>query len=232
LFRARIEVSHERSGFLWSTTSPMSRRCSASNSGVICVRNASSWTSPFRRRVLSQNPARRCANLVMSRDINIRLEFRDAAGEVDRLPAIAEEVVGAGDVDVIVAISTPAALAAHKATETIPIVAFTAVDPVDSGLANSLASPGRNVTGIAVFSEETTVKRVELLREVAPLAIRLATVTTKVSKGDRAARPGSEGRKTRRSALRASDQIRSEDRSSHRPGDGHRAVPDRDRPVP
>jgi ABC-type uncharacterized transport system substrate-binding protein len=74
-------------------------------------------------------------------------------------------------------------LAAHKATETIPIVAFTAVDPVGSGLANSLANPGRNVTGIAVFSEETTVKRVELMREIAPRAVRLATVTTKVSKG-------------------------------------------------
>jgi putative ABC transport system substrate-binding protein len=120
---------------------------------------------------------------------NIRLEFRDAAGEVDRLPAIAEEVVGAGDVDAIMAISTPAALAAHKATETIPIVAFTAVDPVGSGLANSLASPGRNVTGIAVFSEETTVKRVELMREVAPRANRLATVTTKVSKGAQSVGP-------------------------------------------
>ena len=120
---------------------------------------------------------------------NIRLEFRDAAGEVDRLPAIAEEVVGAGDIDVIVAISTPAALAAHKATETIPIIAFTAVDPVGSGLADSLASPGRNVTGIAVFSEETTVKRVELMREVAPRAIRLATVTTKVSRGAQSVGP-------------------------------------------
>jgi putative ABC transport system substrate-binding protein len=112
-----------------------------------------------------------------------RLEFLNAAGLVDRLSALAEDLVRAGDVDVIVAISTPAALAAHKATQTIPIVAFTAVDPVGSGLANSLASPGRNVTGIAVFSEETTVKRVELMREIVPRAVRLATVTTKVSKG-------------------------------------------------
>ncbi len=114
---------------------------------------------------------------------NIRLEFVNAAGDVDRLPALAEEFVRAGDVDVILAISTPAALAAHKATQTIPIVAFTAVDPVGSGLARSLASPGGNVTGIAVFSEETTVKRVELMREIAPRAVRLATVTTKVSNG-------------------------------------------------
>ena len=98
-------------------------------------------------------------------------------------------MVAAGDVDVIMAISTPAALAAHKATETIPIVAFSAVDPVGSGLADSLAHPGRNVTGIAVFSEETTVKRVELMRDVAPRAIRLATVTTKASRGAQSVGP-------------------------------------------
>jgi len=114
---------------------------------------------------------------------NIRLEFRDAGGDVDELSKLAEKLVQAGDVDVILAISTPAALAAHKATQTIPIVAFTAVDPVGSGLAESLAQPGGNVTGIAVFSEETTIKRVELMREIAPKAVRLATVTTKVSKG-------------------------------------------------
>jgi len=96
---------------------------------------------------------------------------------------LAEKLVEAGDIDVIFAISTPAALAAHKATQTIPIVAFTAVDPVGSGLANSLARPGGNVTGVAVFSEETTIKRVELMREIAPRAVRLATVTTKVSSG-------------------------------------------------
>jgi putative tryptophan/tyrosine transport system substrate-binding protein len=113
---------------------------------------------------------------------NIRLEFRDAAGETDRLPALAEHLVQAGDVDVIFAISTPAALAAHKATQTIPIVAFAGVDPVASGLAKNLARPGGNVTGIAVFSEETTVKRVELMREFLPHAVRLAMVTTKASK--------------------------------------------------
>jgi putative ABC transport system substrate-binding protein len=120
---------------------------------------------------------------------NIRLEFRNAAGNVDALPALAQELVQEGGVDVIIAISTPAALAAYKATQTIPIVAFTAVDPVASGLANSLARPGRNVTGIAVFSEETTVKRVELMREVVPRAVRLGTVTTKVSKGAQSLAP-------------------------------------------
>lgn len=114
---------------------------------------------------------------------NIRFDFRHAAGDVDRLPAIVEEVVKAGDIDIILAISTPAAFAAFKATKTIPIVAFTAVDPVGSGLAKSLANPGGNVTGIAVFAEETNVKRVELLREAFPRAVRLATVTSKLSVG-------------------------------------------------
>ena len=120
---------------------------------------------------------------------NIHLEFRNAAGNVDALPALAEELVQEGSLDVIIAISTPAALAAYKATQTIPIVAFTAVDPVASGLADSLARPGRNVTGVAVFSEETTVKRVELMREVVPRAVRLGTVTTKVTSGAQSLAP-------------------------------------------
>jgi putative tryptophan/tyrosine transport system substrate-binding protein len=120
---------------------------------------------------------------------NIRLEFRNAAGNVDALPALAQELVREGGVDVIIAISTPAALAAYKATQTVPIIAFTAVDPVASGLAVSLARPGRNVTGIAVFSEETTVKRVELMREVVPRAVRLGTVTTKVTSGAQSLAP-------------------------------------------
>src|SRR6476660_4091128 len=68
---------------------------------------------------------------------NIRLEFRNAAGNVDALPALAQEIVRDGGVDAILAISTPAVLAASKATQSIPIVAFSAVDPVRSGLADS-----------------------------------------------------------------------------------------------
>jgi putative ABC transport system substrate-binding protein len=120
---------------------------------------------------------------------NIRLEFLNTGGNVGRLSALAEELVRAGGIDVILAESTPAAIAAHKATQTIPIVAFAAVDPVASGLAESLAHPGGNVTGIAVFSEETTVKRVELMREVVPHAVRLATVVTKVTQGAQSLRP-------------------------------------------
>jgi putative ABC transport system substrate-binding protein len=76
-------------------------------------------------------------------------------------------------------------MAAHRATQTIPIVAFIAADPVASGLAQSLAHPGGNVTGVAVLAEETSVKRVELMREVAPGAVRLAAVVTKVAQSPR-----------------------------------------------
>jgi hypothetical protein len=108
-------------------------------------------------------PARSLAVRTQLRDLgyvegrNIRLEFRNASGNVDRLPALAEEIVREGDVDVIVTTSFPAAMAAYRATQTIPIVAFVAGDPVASGLAKSLAHPGGNVTGVAIFAEETSV---------------------------------------------------------------------------
>ncbi|MEA2889868.1 MAG: hypothetical protein QOI05_661 [Bradyrhizobium sp.] len=114
---------------------------------------------------------------------NIRLEFRNTEGNVDRLPALALELVEKGDIDVIVAQSTAAALAAHKATQTIPIVALAAADPVARGLAQSLAHPGGNVTGVTMFAEETTAKRVELMREVVPRAVRLGTAVSKVNRG-------------------------------------------------
>jgi putative tryptophan/tyrosine transport system substrate-binding protein len=116
---------------------------------------------------------------------SIRLEFRNAGGDVDKLPVLAEELVREGDVDVIVTTSFPAAMAAYRATKKIPIVAFVAADPVASGLAQSLAHPGGNVTGVAVLAEETSVKRVELMREVAPRAMRLAAVVTKVAQSPR-----------------------------------------------
>lgn len=112
---------------------------------------------------------------------NIHLEFRDAGGYTDRLPALAQEIVQAGNVAIIVAVSGPAAVAASRATQSIPIVAFVAGDPVATGLAKSLAHPGGNVTGVAVFAEETTVKRLEFIHEAVPQALRLGMVATKIS---------------------------------------------------
>jgi putative tryptophan/tyrosine transport system substrate-binding protein len=80
---------------------------------------------------------------------NAVIEYRDAGGKLERLPALAAELV-ALKVDVIVASSTPAALAAKQATSTLPIVFPAAGDPIASGLVTSLARPGGNVTGLSI----------------------------------------------------------------------------------
>jgi putative ABC transport system substrate-binding protein len=107
---------------------------------------------------------------------NIVLDIRSAEGHLERLSALAEALVREGGVDAILAESTPAAVAARRATQTIPIVAIVGVDPVESGLVSSLAHPGGNVTGVAILADETNAKRVQLVHELAPRAVRLAAV--------------------------------------------------------
>ena len=80
---------------------------------------------------------------------NVVIEYRDAEGKSERLPALAAEVV-ALKVDLILAGGTTQALAAKQATKTIPIVFASAADPVTSGLVTSLARPGGNATGLSV----------------------------------------------------------------------------------
>jgi putative ABC transport system substrate-binding protein len=106
----------------------------------------------------------------------ILVTLRWAEGKHERLPALAAELVRL-KVDVIVASQTPAALAAKQATGVIPIV-ITAADPVGSGLVDSLARPGRNITGLTLVYPELDGKRVELLREVAPKVSRFAILLT------------------------------------------------------
>jgi ABC-type uncharacterized transport system substrate-binding protein len=79
---------------------------------------------------------------------NVVIEYRDAEGKPERLPALAAELV-ALKVDVIFAPGTPHALAAKQATRTVPIVFLGATDPVTDGLVTSLARPGGNVTGLS-----------------------------------------------------------------------------------
>jgi putative ABC transport system substrate-binding protein len=98
---------------------------------------------------------------------NIVVEYRYAGGQFDKLPELAAELVRLR-VDVIVAHTTPGALAAKQATTTIPIVMTNAGDPVGSSLVASLARPGGNVTGMSMLNIELGGKRVELLREVVP----------------------------------------------------------------
>ena len=104
---------------------------------------------------------------------NVAIEYRFANGEMERLPALAADLVRLG-VDIIVAGFNPITVAAMKATTTIPIVMTAGVDPVRAGLVASLARPGGNVTGLAVDAGgEILGKRFELLKETLPNLSRL-----------------------------------------------------------
>jgi putative ABC transport system substrate-binding protein len=106
---------------------------------------------------------------------NISIEYRYAEGKLDRLPALAAELVRL-KVDVIVTSSARGAVAAKNATGTIPVVFVTAGDPVDMGLVTSLARPGGNITGLTTHDPELSGKRLELLKEVLPNITRVAVL--------------------------------------------------------
>ena len=107
---------------------------------------------------------------------NVAVEFWPADGKLERLPEVATDLVRSG-VDLIHAAITPVALAAMQATTTIPIVFSAPADPVLQGLADSLAHPGRNATGLTSINIELTAKRVQLLKETVPSASRLVVLT-------------------------------------------------------
>src|SRR5262245_10796195 len=108
---------------------------------------------------------------------NIAFAYRYAEGKVDRLPDLAAELVRS-KVDIIVAAGgTITVRAAMNATKTIPIIMTGGgADPVKSGLVDSLARPGGNVTGITNISRQLGGKRLELLKEAIPKATRIATL--------------------------------------------------------
>jgi putative tryptophan/tyrosine transport system substrate-binding protein len=103
------------------------------------------------------------------------LESRYADGDLARLPLLAEELVRLKP-DVIVAGTTPAALAAKQATANIPIVGVNLVDPVGAGLVNSEARPGTNVTGTLHYLPGLTGKQVELARDLVPGATKIGVL--------------------------------------------------------
>jgi putative ABC transport system substrate-binding protein len=106
---------------------------------------------------------------------NIAVEYRSADGRLERLPGLAADLAGL-KVDIIVAVVTQAALAAKKATGTIPIVMIGVADPVGSGLVTSLARPGGNITGTSSVAADVVGKPLELLREVFPKLSRVTAL--------------------------------------------------------
>jgi len=106
---------------------------------------------------------------------NVVVEFRFTDGSVDQLPRLAEERVRL-KVDVILASAAPPALAAKKATTSVPIVFVNVFDPVELGLIPSLGRPGGNITGLATTSADLAGKRLELLRGLVPKLRRVAVL--------------------------------------------------------
>ena len=137
---------------------------------------------------LSTSPARIEAFLQGLRDLgyvegkNIVIEYRFAEGKLDRLPALAAELVRL-KVDVIVTIASRETRAAKEATNTIPIVMTNEGDPVGTGLVASLARPGGNITGLSTLTAELSGKRLELLKEIVPNLSRVAVLGTSTSPG-------------------------------------------------
>jgi putative ABC transport system substrate-binding protein len=106
---------------------------------------------------------------------NLAIEYRWAADNEERLPALAAELVQA-DVEVIVTSATPAISAAKRATTTIPIVMQSAADPIGSGFVTNLARPGGNITGITLLSTELAAKRLQIVHELLPRSKRTSVL--------------------------------------------------------
>jgi len=107
---------------------------------------------------------------------NFEIEFRGAEGKPDRMPSLVTELVQL-KVDVLVVPTAAGAIhAAKQATKTIPIVMVTLLDPVATGLVDSLAHPGGNITGLATLQRDLSGKRLELLKEVVPRLSRVGVL--------------------------------------------------------
>ena len=115
---------------------------------------------------------------------NVVVEYRLTDGSVDPLPQLAEDLVRS-KVNVILASGGAAAVAAEKATTSVPIVLVGVYDPVELGVTASLSHPGANITGLAVVSADLFGKRLELLRELVPQLRRVAVISHPANPPDR-----------------------------------------------
>jgi len=113
---------------------------------------------------------------------SISIVYRDAKGQLDRLRALAGELV-ALNVDVIVTVYTPATQAAQEATTTIPIVVAVSADPVGAGLVRSLGKPGGNVTGLSLLAPDTDQKGLEFLKRTLPKTKRVLLIVDANNQG-------------------------------------------------
>ncbi|MET0541414.1 MAG: ABC transporter substrate-binding protein [Variovorax sp.] len=158
---------------VWSIT--LQRAVEAQEAGRVYrigVLSLAAFDGTTLAEVMKEGLARR--GHVVGRNIVIVDRFAD--GKVDRLPALAAELVGL-EVDLIVAGSAVAIRAAHGATTTIPIVmAFSGEDPVKSGFVASLGRPGGNVTGVTAVARDLAPKTLELLRHAVPGLAKVAVL--------------------------------------------------------
>jgi putative tryptophan/tyrosine transport system substrate-binding protein len=136
--------------------------------GVLSTLSASVERSPYGPGIV-----RGLRELAYAPGNNLVFESRGAEMHYERLPRLAGELL-ASKVDVIVTFGYPAALAAKRATNTVPIVAMGAGDAVETGLVASLARPGGNLTGISETVTALSVKRLDLLKEAVPNLRRVA----------------------------------------------------------